>query len=192
MDGPKPFLKLYLLHAYNNCDNIYPCVFILFMKMTPGIYLEMLEHLKLIANKINVFLHPKLALIDLEEDEMQAFRLSFPGIELKCCFFQLRQAQVKWIFQHGYKTLYHNNASFRHWYRMIGALALIPPESINEGWALIKNQALDVNVAPIVSYFEKSWLNGVYQTTMWNHYGSAGLRCVDLDAKIIYFFYCSF
>ena len=105
----------------------------------------MLDQLKQIADDIHLCLQPKLALTDFEQAVQQAFRLSFPGIELKGCYFHLRQAQVKWIFQHGYKSRYFQNAAFKSWCRMVGALALIPLESVNEGWALLKNQALDVN-----------------------------------------------
>ena len=169
-------MQVYLLHAYDVNDNMVPCGYVLLQRKDKATYIQMLTEFKKIADGIQVVLNPKVLLADFESSVHAAFRFIWPEIIIKGCFFHFRQANSRWIFAHGYKCQYMNNPAFKSWCRKIGALALIPEDQVEGAWSMIKGTPVGLDVQPIINYFERTWMRGHFQPSMWNHYGTYGPR----------------
>ncbi len=124
-------------------------------------------------------LNPKICLTDFESGVIQTVIEELTGIQVKGCFFHLKQAIHRWVANHSYKILYFNNNNFRIWVNKLGSLALIPLDRLDEGWNHIKTQKIEhVNLNPIIKYFEDTWLKGIdqFKPEIWNHFEFIGPR----------------
>ena len=142
------------------------------MKKTYKAYDEAFCELKKIAQEQDVFLAPSLALTDFERASRKALSFHFPGIKLRGCYFHYKQAIGRWIFKHGYKRTYTQNLFFKKWFRKLASLAVVPLDQFDEAYNIIKSsQPTEINVTPILKYFESTWINGSFPVTDWNYFG---------------------
>ena len=176
--APKPFKQIYYIMCAKPGEKMLPCAYICMTNRTYKSYLEVFEQLKLCGLKYGFELSPTLALTDFERAAGKGLRFSFPGITLKGCFFHFKQAIGRWIFSHGYKMTYAINMDFKNWFRKLSSLAVVPIEKLQDAWDLIKleSKEINVNVEPIIKYFEKTWMTGDFQPADWNQYGEFDQR----------------
>ena len=61
-------------------------------------------------------------------------------------------------------------------------MAVIPIDQVHEAWDQIKKEAdsIDVNVQPIIKYFEKTWLYGDFPPEDCNQFGIFDMRTNNL------------
>ena len=165
--APKPFCQLYLINAYFH-DQMLPCVFALLQRRDRKTYIELFEQQqeqsKSLMPGTTCELNPVEIGCDFESAVHQAYRIVWPNITIKGCYFHFRQANCRWLFLHGYKLSNHTDKEFKLWCRRIGALALIPLARVRDGWELIKaSLPTNIDVSPIINYFESTWLNGIFK-----------------------------
>ena len=175
--APKPFTQAYYIMGGKPNEKLLPCVYVLQMKRDFEAYNEVFHQLKHLGVKNNVSLNPKRGLTDFESAARKALKFNFPGIQLKGCYFHFKQAIGRWIFKHSYKKAYINNLGFKKWFRKLAALACVPLDQINEAFDLIQIDAPgDIEAAPILNYFRKTWLEGQFPSSEWNQYGDFNER----------------
>ena len=100
-------------------------------------------------------------------------KFHFPSIKLRGCFFHFKQAVGRWIFKNGYKVTYTTCLLFQKWFRKLTSLAVCLLEQIKEAWDIIVGESSklnEINVKPILNYFEKTWMNGDFPPEDWNQF----------------------
>ena len=61
---------------------------------------------------------------------------------------------------------------FKKWFRKLASLAVVPLDQFDEAYNIIKSsQPTEINVTPILKYFESTWINGSFPVTDWNYFG---------------------
>jgi hypothetical protein len=119
--------------------------------------------------------------IDYEKAVMNAASLVF-GDECKIngCFFHFSQSLFRRIQTHGMLKDYYN-PQFRKTFKLIQALAYLPPGSVIKGFGLIKSQAPSSSRS-LLDYFENTYIgrckphsktaraNARYPIGTWNVY----------------------
>ena len=174
---PKQFKQTYIIHAYKSSNVMYPCAYILLQKKDKETYKEMLAALKEIAFAAGHELNPQTVLTDFEKAVQEAFKFHWTNISIRGCYFHLKQAILRWVFQHGYKKQYLANTKFNFWLKSLTSLAMVPVKDIDRAYAIVKSNVPDnIEVKPILDYFEKTWLNGQWKPAVWNHYDDDGPR----------------
>lgn len=99
-------------------------------------YVEALNSIKTILKPIGDTtskpLNPQVAMTDFEPAMQNALTYCFPNIQLKGCFFHLKQAVQHWIKTHGYKPDMRHNSEFKIWVNMLTTLAFVRLSVFNE------------------------------------------------------------
>ena len=70
---------------------------------------------------------PQKVMLDLELMSRDALKDVFPRSSVSLCFYHFQEAHYSWLCQHGMKTRYSTDESFRQFIHMHGALAFLPP-----------------------------------------------------------------
>ncbi|CAF0717105.1 unnamed protein product [Brachionus calyciflorus] len=127
--APSLFYQLYMIHAWY-LDEMHACVFVFLQNKYQSSYLRMLSLIKENSEKANFILNPSEIVIDFEVGAINAFKRSFPGIEIKGCHFHFTQAIWKNIQRHGLADSYVSNLEISQWLNLFKSLAFIPVERV--------------------------------------------------------------
>lgn len=106
---PSLFFQFYVIFAERS-NFIVPCVFAILPDKTTETYVELLTAVKDKIRPVNDLvskpLNPVFALTDFESSMQNALIYCFPSIQLKGCYFHLKQAVYHWCHRKGYKKEY--------------------------------------------------------------------------------------
>ncbi|KAG0427709.1 hypothetical protein DMUE_5884 [Dictyocoela muelleri] len=92
-----------------------------------------------ILSRYNIFLARVKILIDFEVATFIAIQRCFSNTEVSGCLFHFGQALWRKKTKLGLSARYNVYADFRESVEFVTALALIPVESIDEGWNYIQS-----------------------------------------------------
>ena len=102
-------------------------------------------------------LAPKSVVCDYEQAAILAMQESFPGINIKGCFFHLSQNFQRKTASAGYATLYQTDSDFALKAKMLLAIAFVPIDRIDEYFDVILEQLSDEHTV-LAEWFEDNYL----------------------------------
>ena len=157
--APANFQQLYVLSAkIHKLWN--PYIYVLMMGRSIIDYETMWNTLIKIAteNEIDVPEAPSL-LVDFEKASASAFLTYFPHGDIKRCHFHMWQTLLKNMKKKGIYDIFINCKNFHRQAKLLGALAYLPSNKIEESFDKIKDDCAE-EVAPFLEYFENTFIRG--------------------------------
>lgn len=178
--APRPFFQVYSIHLdmYSTTEstNIIPVVYALLPDKTEITYTRLFE---IIKNKLGITMDSFKC--DYEKAAMNAYLKVYPHGNLSGCFFHYHKAI--WRKAKEFKTSFR--ASGRKVARRCAILALLPPQFIPQGLAIVLRDAPKTyEVTRFLEYYQNTWYpnlspsilscsNQAHRTTNivegWNH-----------------------
>jgi hypothetical protein len=151
-----------------------PLVYALLPNKRRETYAALFDELRMLADN----LAPRTIMMDFERSAISAFQESFPGAEVRGCFFHFQQCLYRKLQELGYSRLYDTNKHFAKRVRMFAALAFVPVRSVRR----YANQLLgyadsvdSVELQQFARYFEETWLGEAvggdaarFPVSLWN------------------------
>ncbi|EFA11974.1 hypothetical protein TcasGA2_TC001422 [Tribolium castaneum] len=80
---------------------------------------------------------PQKILLDFEKACMNAARTAFPDLEIKGCYFHLRQNLIRKINSVGLKTEYESDIDVKLRLKSLVALAFVPLQDVRKNFSLL-------------------------------------------------------
>lgn len=103
-------------------------------------------------------MNPHTAMSDFELASRSAIKFHFPNVNLKGCWFHFKQAVNRKVIKLGLKKNY-TSTNYRKYINSLGALALVPVNSVVEGFNFIKNiMPDDPKCLELYNYFNGQWI----------------------------------
>ncbi|XP_050540276.1 uncharacterized protein LOC126904915 [Daktulosphaira vitifoliae] len=123
--SPQLFSQVFVILSIRN-GGIHPCLYTLLSNKEQTTYLRLIVEIKNLVPGIIV----GSISVDFEVAIYNAFRIEFPNIEIRGCFFHLLQNLKKQLGIAGLMTDYRNDSDFNLHARMVTALAFVPPKDV--------------------------------------------------------------
>ena len=96
---------------------------------------------------------------------------------IRGCYFHFNQAVWRWVQTHGHSVLYKENEPFRAFIQSSSAIPFVPVSYLQLAWCGLKSSVPEQpEYSDFISYFERTWISGVFPLKLWNHYDNAGPR----------------
>lgn len=111
----------------------------------------------------NVFaMQPSSFMTDFENGLRKAVVTCYPHVRLRGCWYHYCAAIRRKSMSHNLRGLIKENDKAIFIHRQMLSIPLLPSESIEDGYNIVKQNAVDYNLQkgfePIFEYFEKYWL----------------------------------
>ncbi|KAI1700637.1 MULE transposase domain-containing protein [Ditylenchus destructor] len=137
MDGtfycrPEGFAQLYSVHAFLN-EHCIPVAYFLMQDQLTESYLHAFQQLF----SLNPNYRPASIMADMELAPINAIKTVFPDVRVNYCLFHVSQAMFAKIKAYGLLPLY-DNADVRTFLRCFPAMALSPPEEVENHYTLLE------------------------------------------------------
>lgn len=157
MDGtfkttPAPFSQIYVILS-ERCGFVFPILYALLPNKKQSTYTSLFNKVKELWPTFN----PSTITIDFETGVINSIRAVFPNSSIYGCFFHLIKNLKKKISEEGLMSRYNSDPEFSLQARMIGALAFIPPDSLNEAFQVLQDN-INEELHVILHYFEDSYM----------------------------------
>lgn len=148
--SPTFFKQIYSLHIIKN-GTLIPCVYAMLPNKKQTTYNKMFKMVKsFITND------PKSINMDFEKAAMNSAQMIF-RCKIYGCFFHLSQSIFRRVQNKGYVAEYALNDEFRHSFKLIQALAFLPPKDVVTGFNQIKKSSPE-SFECILNYFERFYI----------------------------------
>ena len=155
--APSFLAQMYTLHGAFH-GKFLPLVFVLLSHKDEHSYTTMLTRVK----ERCPGWEPGLIMTDFEKGALNAYQVTWPRSEQKCCHFHLCQNYQKRIGEEGLKSRYEKDADFALSLRMVPCLAFLPPDKVIAGFEAIEDyfqndQDAD-KIMAVLGYFEDTYI----------------------------------
>ena len=185
--APDCCYQLYTLHGYNRGEGM-PLVWALLPNKSKRTYVELFTCIRnAFAEKFNDSARRRLFLTDFEIAAIDAVKEVFPESSIKGCTFHFRQALMRRVADLGLRPEYSSeNTVVKDWIRQIMGLTLLPTVFLPAAWSMLKqpptfaDSDLMSKLVAFSNYFEKTWMTGSFQSSLWNHFDNTGPRTTNL------------
>ncbi|CAI6352025.1 unnamed protein product [Macrosiphum euphorbiae] len=164
---PQIFEQMYVIHGSikRGTDEIFvPLVFALMNGKSEELYNQVFFLLNefCLENNINITQTNDLEIItDFEKAAINSLTENFPQATHSTCFFHLCQIIYRKIQNIGLSTKYANDPEFNLLARHLPAMAFLPVDRVQEGWAIIKPLfGSNEEEQSLLKYFEHSYIIG--------------------------------
>lgn len=141
---------------------MFPLVYCLMTRKTAEAYRAVFKY---IEEELAFEFAPSEFMTDYEDGLRLAIRQQWPNVRIRGCWFHLKRAVNKKCVYFGLKKCLQNNANARTLKSMLVNVPLLPENRIQEGYASIKQYALDKKLAKrfakVFAYFESYWMKQV-------------------------------
>jgi hypothetical protein len=129
--APSGFTKIFTVH-YQIFDRIQP-IFHIYMKFKcEQSYIKLFENFKCLVGEVQV----KYIVNDFKIAITNAFKKTFPNVEMFFCLFHFGQIIYRNIQRLGFQEIYCSNVRFRNDMRKLLSLAFVKPEFVLKGYAV--------------------------------------------------------
>lgn len=152
---PKLFAQLYTIHIIRNNKSI-PLVYALLPNKNQSTYTELFTKLK----ELEPTLNPISIMTDLEKAAINAFKLIFPEICIRLCYFHFKQCLYRKLQTEGLKSNYDTDSDFSQKVRMIAALAYVKKEDVEDSFVKLAAKLPEI-LDGFVDYFGKEFVGYV-------------------------------
>lgn len=157
---------------------MFPVVFVLLPGKSEAIYTEVLAILKAEARARKLTLCPETMMTEFETAAMNAYEFHFPCVRLVGCFFHFGQALYKRL-KNDCKLgkEYLTDSDLQIWFKSVLALALVPPEQVENAYAWLLNSDVinkyEKELKSFNDYFVSNWIESpAWPIAMWNQYSN--------------------
>ncbi|EDS43156.1 conserved hypothetical protein [Culex quinquefasciatus] len=127
-----------------------PAVYVFMTSKSQELYTAVLTELLFIADKYRVKLQPRQVLTDFELGMVNSFRTTFPKAKHSLCFFHLTQSLRRKYVALGCAKLPDRKGVLNHHFKLVQALAFLPPNDIPAAFAELKK----VTPAPLLPWMQ--------------------------------------
>jgi len=175
MDGtfnvcPALYFQLFSIHGVVE-DTVVPLAYSLLPSKTRTTYFDMLALIRKTMADMQLSFDPDTLVSDFESSSIAAVKQQFPRARHVGCFFHFCQAVWRRIQELGLARRYKFDPDFQLHVKSHMALAFLPPADIPEiAQELRQNYQRDDAVRAFHEYFAATWLDGVFQLSLWNQY----------------------
>ncbi|CAF4684794.1 unnamed protein product [Rotaria sp. Silwood1] len=189
---PKQFQQIYTIHGLKFQQN-FPCVICLLSGKTADIYRQLFLELNDHATRLKMKFEPKHVMSDFEMSLTKVIKEKLPNVIHHGCFFHFTQSLHKHINSLGLFTAYLEDEDLRLACRSTMALALLPPDHLEEAFELLKNDSPE-ELIDFFKYFQNQWLKcvpkniGMYQISSFVQTIFAKLMLFLLSKNIFFSF----
>jgi hypothetical protein len=124
----------------------------------------MLEVINEKAEKHGIVWNPSRFIIDYEMGAINALQHVFPDAQIKGCLFHFAQSVWRHVQSLGMAMEYNSSSLVKSWVRQSMALALVPEESIDDGFLRVQDIAPTECVSELIitkfhDYIVDTWLD---------------------------------
>ncbi|XP_049315649.1 uncharacterized protein LOC125779119 isoform X2 [Bactrocera dorsalis] len=131
------------------------------------------EELFRIASEYGENLQPERIISDFEVGLISALRNSFPGTDLRGCFFHFSQIIWRKVQKERLVKKYGNYENFSLQVRMLKSLAFVPPDEISEYYNSLCSILDDYDMLRLANWFERNYIGKFdappkHQPTFWS------------------------
>ena len=170
------FYQVFTVHAFKH-GQPFPLAYCLLPGKSREAYNECFTMLKSACQDRNLNVLPRKITINFELGLLQAVELQFPTAKIQGCFYHYSQSIWRKVQNLGLQTMYRDNPTFKAFVSKMVALSFCPKSFVRVVWMGLKAEAPEVHrIEELVSYFEKTWLNGSYPIKIWNYHKVDGPR----------------
>lgn len=174
---PPLFQQLYTIHGIKY-NAVVPTVYILMSNRTERTYLTAFNQLKVLEPRLN----PLSIMTDFELAAINAFKIVFPAVNQRGCFFHFKQYIFRRVQALGLAEQYMNDGTFAHQIKMLGSLAFVPEAEVLDAFEQLGNTEFyrdNEEAIPLLDYFEETWIGMVrrgrrrppkFSISLWNCY----------------------
>ena len=189
MDGtfdtaPKLFKQMYvMITADRNTGKYYPRIWCFLPDKSQSTYTQLLISLKSAAEEISLEMTPHKIMMDFELAMIGSVRTNFGRtVDLKGCDYHFTNANHRRFMKIGLGSEYMHNKEVEDFFRMIIGLSMLPPTHIPTTFKKIKENHVPSDptdptilekATKFLEYFDSTWINGPYETSMWSQWGCA-------------------
>ncbi|CAF2209980.1 unnamed protein product [Rotaria magnacalcarata] len=121
--------------------------------------------------------------IDFELAVKNVFHKSFPHVQVKGCLFHYGQALFRNFVDLNLRTAFQNDENVRIWFRSFAAIALLPPEDMNESIQHSRTTyptTYRKEINSFLKYHNKTYgINSSFPPIMYNHYRNINPRTIN-------------
>ncbi|XP_065321616.1 uncharacterized protein LOC135929050 [Gordionus sp. m RMFG-2023] len=178
---PPLFQQIYTIHGMKH-KTIIPAIYVLMASRRQQDYLNIFNQIK----NFQIFLNPKVIIIDFELAALSAFKQSFPMTAMRGCLFHMSQCIWRTVQKNPrICNAYKSETNFAMYIKMLMSLAYVPVEDVIHGFeelcASIFYQENRAILAPLIEYFEETWIgkmiamesrSPIFGISLWNCYES--------------------
>ncbi|CAF3851266.1 unnamed protein product [Rotaria sordida] len=129
--SPSVFYQIYSIHAYDEGLST-PCVFALLADKKEETYQDFFLVLKKKIIETSNMIRLESITIDFEAAVKNVFYKNFPCVQVKGCLFHYGQALFRKFVDVNLRAAFKNDENVRIWFRSFAAVALLPPEDMNQ------------------------------------------------------------
>jgi hypothetical protein len=173
--APQMFLQVYIICGFYK-DKIFPCVYSITTAKNEMIYKYIIDQIKTKAIASGLEVKPLTILLDFEKASFNAFRYHFPDIQIRGCFFHHSQCLFRKLVEHGLKSQFQSDSTFKLWFSKLVCLALIPVIKLEDGFEYIYDSRPEyTEIDKFLDYYVETWLDG-FERNIWNHFENLGPR----------------
>jgi hypothetical protein len=188
MDGtfsvaPPCFYQLYTIHSVYQ-GLMVPFIWILLPGKSETLYTRMLRLIKEKAISLGLTLEPESFYLDYEIAVFNSIKAVF-GLEtvILGCHFHFCQAINRKVQKLG---LQNGGPEIRKLYKCLGALALLDPEKLEDGWLAVQELVPETDPhhatsVRLLDYFVDTWFgeSALFDRAVWNHYNNFQIRTTN-------------
>ncbi|KAK3086401.1 hypothetical protein FSP39_017917 [Pinctada imbricata] len=178
---PDLFTQIYSIHA-EVAGEMYHLVYALLPGKTQAIYTRLFQLLRSTCLSNNIVLRPQTMFLDFEIAAHNAARATFPGIQIRGCFFHYTQCIWKKAQSTGLQTPYQTDPDITSVVRRAAVLPLVPPSDVDDVWFHALDQlghsSTSTDATEFTDYVTTHWVEGM-DYDRWNHYHTDGPRTTN-------------
>lgn len=176
---PAIFGQLYTIHAFIE-NKMFPLVYALLPNKSQRTYERFLDIVKHRSETIQCRISPDYIFTDFERAAQNALNLTFPGSQLKGCFFHYSQAIWKYAQKCHLSTRYKREPQVTRLIRRAIALPFVPVGQIEDVWLnILEDSPEDADITTFTDYVTTYWVEGDHGRMLWNHYETNGPRTTN-------------
>jgi len=181
MDGtfrvaPSLYTQLYTIHGL--CSNfVVPLVYVFMIDKSSASYYKLFDIIRQAVFELGAAWNPQTVVSDFESGLIEAVRVQFPNALHSGCHFHFTQAIIRKMKEVGLYCAYRDTTRYPEigeFIQMSMALAFVPDTEVQrqfEGLVANLNDVHKCMLERFITYFDETWVDGVFSLKMWNKYG---------------------
>lgn len=187
--APDSSYQLYTVHGILHGEGS-PLLWALLPNKTKATYVEMFSVIQqAFRERFSHLQSPsqRVFITDFELAAIAAIEEVFPNDVTKGCTFHFRQALHRNISIIGLSREYAlEDTLVKDWVRMIMGLTLLPAVFVPTAWDVLKTPPYSADPDVVTKmqlfsqYFQKTWMEGSFPVTLWNHFDNTGPRTTNI------------
>jgi len=170
---PPQYSQMFTIHGVVD-GLVVPLVYALLPDKCRSTYYELISLVRKSISDLGLVFNPTLVVSDFELGTLQAVKQHFPNATFVGCYFHFCQAVWRKIQELGLACRYKTEITDLQLHvKSHMALAFLPTENVMEFASrlhALDQYTNDVQVQQFHAYFCNTWLDGLYEISIWNQF----------------------